>query len=215
MGVFTTRKNDKDQEDNGKTVSFSDYYMRQIGAKDETTGDERPALKGQVEIRPRKKGEINILFVCLGNICRSAMAEAVMRKKVEEAGLEEKINVDSAGILSVHEGERADARMRQAAQRRGYYLTSISRPVKMNDFDWADYVIGMDNSNVEDLKDRAVTDKHVAKVHAMSEFFSPGCDNDYVPDPYYGGAAGFELVIDLLEDGCGNLMKEIEKKIKK
>ncbi len=147
---------------------------------------------------------IRILFVCLGNICRSAAAEAVMRDKVEKRGLSEKVYVDSAGILSIHQGDKADMRMRSHAERRGYEITSISRPVKFSDFDQFDLIIGMDDSNVDDLMDRAVTLDHQKKIHKMTEYCK-NCSDAYVPDPYYGGSAGFELVLDLLEDSCEGL----------
>ena len=152
-----------------------------------------------------------ILFVCLGNICRSAAAEAIMKKTVADAGLSEQFEIDSAGILNYHEGEPADRRMREHARIHGYDVDSISRPVKAIDFDRFDLIIGMDNNNIDDLHDRAQTIEHVKKIHAMREYFTEGTQEDYVPDPYYGGAAGFELVISLLEDGCKNLLHSIQE----
>ncbi|HOI26215.1 MAG TPA: low molecular weight protein-tyrosine-phosphatase [Paludibacteraceae bacterium] len=148
---------------------------------------------------------LHILFVCLGNICRSAAAEGIMKDKLEKNGLSDSVYVDSAGILSVHQGDKADARMRAHAERRGYDLTSISRPVKFDDFEKFDLIIGMDDSNVDDLMDRAVTLEHQKKIHKMTEF-SKKYDDKYVPDPYYGGASGFEMVLDLLEDSCDGLI---------
>ena len=98
---------------------------------------------------------IKILFVCLGNICRSAAAEAVMKSIVEEYGVSDRFYIDSAGILSVHQGEQADPRMRSIASARGYQITSISRPVTYDDFDKFDWLIGMDDSNVDALMDKA------------------------------------------------------------
>lgn len=149
---------------------------------------------------------MRLLFVCLGNICRSAAAEAVLRSKAEEKGI--KIEIDSAGILNVHEGDPADYRMRQFALRRGYHVDSISRPVKTEDFEKFDLIIGMDDDNCEALKDQALTLEEAEKVHPMSEFFTHS-EQTYVPDPYYGGAAGFELVMDLLEEGCDELLHRI------
>lgn len=150
-----------------------------------------------------------ILFVCLGNICRSAAAEAIMKKTAEEAGRAEEFEIDSAGILSYHQGEPADRRMREHCRIHGYDVTSISRPVRATDFDHYDLIVGMDNSNIDDLKDRAQTESHLEKIHAMREYFAPGTPEDHVPDPYYGGAAGFELVISLLEESCANLLKAL------
>ncbi len=153
-----------------------------------------------------------ILFVCLGNICRSAAAEAVMKKLIEERGLSADFEIDSAGILSVHQGEKADPRMRQHAARRGYDVTSVSRPVKTADFERFDLIVGMDDTNIDDLSDKALTASDKSKIHKMTEY-SPDCGYTYIPDPYYGGAAGFELVLDLLEDTCKGLLESFNKRI--
>lgn len=153
-----------------------------------------------------------ILFVCLGNICRSPSAEAVMKKLVEDAGWADRIEVDSAGITGYHEGEPADSRMRAHAARRGYRLDSISRPVRLEDFFRFDLIIGMDDRNLEDLKRKAPDLDSVQKIHQMTEF-SRNRLYDYVPDPYYGGDSGFELVLDLLEDACGGLFERIREEI--
>ena len=152
-----------------------------------------------------------ILFVCLGNICRSPSAEAVMNKLVKDAGLEDRIEVDSAGLIGYHEGELPDSRMRVHASRRGYILDSRSRPIKTEDFYSFDLIIGMDDQNIEELKDRAPDLESVAKVHKMTEY-SRNLIHDYVPDPYYGGASGFELVLDLLEDACNGLLENLTKR---
>lgn len=155
-----------------------------------------------------KNKEFKILFVCLGNICRSPSAEAVMKKLVEDAGMSDRIIVDSAGIMGYHEGERADSRMRAHAARRGYRLDSISRQVRTDDFFDFDLIIGMDDRNVDDLKQKAPDLESVSKIHQMTEY-SRNKLYDYVPDPYYGGASGFELVLDLLEDACEGLLETI------
>jgi len=144
----------------------------------------------------------------MGNICRSATAEAVMKKLIDERGLSANFVIDSAGILSYHQGEKADPRMRKHAARRGYDVTSISRPVNVADFDKFDLIIGMDDTNIYDLNDRALTAEHKNKIHKMTEY-SKRYNHTYIPDPYYGGAAGFELVIDLLEDACEGLLNSI------
>ena len=152
-----------------------------------------------------------ILFVCMGNICRSPVAEAIMQKIIDDRRLSADFEIDSAGILSYHQGEKADPRMRQHAARRGYNVTSISRPVKTADFDKFDLIIGMDDSNIDDLNDRALMSEHKTKIHKMTEY-SKEYDYTYIPDPYYGGAAGFELVIDLLEDACEGLLESFYRK---
>ena len=150
-----------------------------------------------------------ILFVCMGNICRSAAAEAVMKKQIEARGLSAGFEIDSAGILNYHKGEKADPRMRQHSSKRGYDVTSISRPVKVTDFDEFDLIIGMDDTNIKDLNDRALTAEHKTKIHRMTEY-SKKYDSSYIPDPYYGGATGFELVLDLLEDACEGLLESLQ-----
>lgn len=149
-----------------------------------------------------------VLFVCLGNICRSPSAEAVMKKLVKDAGLEKSIFIDSAGTMGYHEGDPADQRMRAHAARRGYVLDSISRPVRTQDFYDFDLIVGMDDRNIDDLKRKAPDLESVAKIHQMTEY-SRNKLYDHVPDPYYGGASGFELVLDLLEDACEGLLETI------
>lgn len=149
-----------------------------------------------------------ILFVCLGNICRSPSAEAVMKKLVKDARMEARFEIDSAGIIGYHEGEPADQRMRAHAARRGYVLDSISRPVRIADFFDFDLIIGMDDKNISDLKRKAPDLESENKIHRMTQF-SRNKLYDYVPDPYYSGAEGFELVLDLLEDACSGLLETL------
>lgn len=149
-----------------------------------------------------------ILFVCLGNICRSSSAEEIMRTYIKQAGLEKEIEVDSAGISSYHEGERADDRMRAHAIRRGYDITHRSRPVRTDDFYDFDLILGMDDHNVDALKEKAPDVETERKIGRMTDY----CQTkvvDYVPDPYYGGAQGFENVLDILEDACKGLLDSL------
>lgn len=150
-----------------------------------------------------------ILFVCLGNICRSSSAEGVMKHLVEEAGRADEFVIDSAGILSYHQGELPDSRMRAHAARRGYNLVHRSRPVRTSDFDDFDLIIGMDDRNIEDLKERAPSVEAERKICRMTDFCTRFTEADHVPDPYYGGAEGFEYVLDLLEDACAGLLEEL------
>lgn len=154
------------------------------------------------------QNKIKVLFVCLGNICRSPSAEAIMKKLVSEAGLTDRIFIDSAGIHGYHEGELPDSRMRMHGSRRGYKLDSLSRPVKTADFYDFDMIIGMDDSNISDLRRKAPDVESLDKIHRMTDF-SHNKLHDHVPDPYYGGASGFELVLDLLEDSCAGLLEAI------
>lgn len=153
---------------------------------------------------------IKVLFVCLGNICRSSTAEEVMRTLIKRDGLEDQIAVDSAGIISVHRGELPDSRMRMHASRRGYELTHRSRPVTTDDFLEFDWIIGMDDRNIDDLKEKAPDMESERKIRRMADFCRLKVV-DYVPDPYYGGAQGFENVLDILEDACVGLLEELKK----
>ena len=149
-----------------------------------------------------------ILFVCLGNICRSSTAEGVMLHLIKEAGLEKELVIDSAGILAYHQGELPDSRMRAHAARRGYELVHRSRPVRTEDFYNFDLIIGMDDRNMDDLKEKAPSPAEWKKIHRMTEYCTR-IPADHVPDPYYGGAEGFEYVLDILEDACAGLLTSL------
>ncbi len=151
-----------------------------------------------------------VLFVCLGNICRSSSAEEIMRQAIRKAGMEKEIEVDSAGILSYHQGELPDSRMRMHAAKRGYNLTHRSRPVVTEDFYHFDWIVGMDDRNIADLKERAPSIETEKKIVRMTDYCQT-LTADHVPDPYYGGASGFENVLDILEDACQGLLKELSK----
>lgn len=146
-----------------------------------------------------------ILFVCLGNVCRSPMAEGVMKRLVEEAGKENLFFIDSAGTSGYHQGELPDSRMRAHATKRGYKLTHRSRKVTTDDFYDFDLLIGMDDSNIAHLQSRAPSVEDEAKIHRITDY-AVHMVADHVPDPYYGGDAGFEYVIDLFEDACRGLL---------
>lgn len=162
--------------------------------------------------RTEKAEKYKILFVCLGNICRSPTAEGVMEGLVRDAHLENRVAIDSAGTYGGHAGELPDARMRQHASRRGYNLTSRSRQVRVSDFEEFDLIVAMDDRNYENLRDLAPDLESQVKVHRMVEYGKQTA-YDYIPDPYYGGADGFELVLDLLEDTCAGLLNEIKSRI--
>lgn len=141
---------------------------------------------------------IRILFVCLGNICRSPSAEGIFRHYVSEQGACDRYDIDSAGLIAHHEGELPDGRMRAHAARRGYELTSRSRPITYEDFFHYEYIIGMDNANRERLLDLAPTAETAQKVSLLTDW-ADDAPKDHIPDPYYGGAEGFEHVLDLIE----------------
>ena len=151
-----------------------------------------------------------ILFVCLGNICRSSTAEGVMLHLLKEAGLEHEFVIDSAGILSCHQGELPDSRMSAHAGRRAYELVHRSRPVRTEDFYDFDLILGMDDRNIADLNDRAPGPEEQKKIHRMTDYCTR-IPTDHVPDPYYGGSEGFEYVIDILEDACAGLLNALTR----
>lgn len=150
---------------------------------------------------------ISVLFVCMGNICRSPTAEGVFRHMVAESGLDGSIATDSAGTHAYHVGEPPDRRARAAAERRGVSLDGIrARRVADDDFERFDYVIAMDRDNLAMLTQQSDPDYH-GKIRLFLEY-SAGHE-DEVPDPYYGGAAGFERVLDLVEDASRGLLETL------
>ena len=155
---------------------------------------------------------VSVLFVCMGNICRSPSAEAVFRSLVEEQGLGHSISCDSAGTIGFHAGQPADRRMRQAAEKRGYRLERISRQVTPADLEQFDHIIAMDMENLEGLRPFNRNGNGKARVSLMCEYAREHNLKE-VPDPYYGGNQGFELVLDLLEDACAGLLDELQKEI--
>ena len=168
------------------------------------------------ELNPSMENKMTktLLFVCLGNICRSPSAEAVMNAVIDKAGKSVNFTCDSAGIIGHHEGDRADSRMRAHAARRSYDLTSISRQFKSNtDFDAFDLIIGMDDQNIKDLQAQARSEDDLNKIVKMTDYCSKYKHYKTVPDPYYGGEAGFELVLDLLEDACDGLLNHLNGKL--
>ncbi len=154
--------------------------------------------------------KISVLFVCMGNICRSPTAEAVFRAYVENAGLSESISIDSAGTHDYHIGHAADLRSQQAAQQRGYDMSQLrGRQVESQDFERFDYILAMDTANLSILNYLAprACKKHVGLFLDFSRYQS----TREVPDPYYGGAQGFEHVLDMVEDAAQGLLQHIRQ----
>ncbi len=155
------------------------------------------------------KSTISVLFVCMGNICRSPTSEGVFRHFVQEAGLVDQISIDSAGTHAYHTNEPADRRASAAAERRGYSLANIrARRVSEEDFEQFDFIIAMDRLNHVTLVEQAAAAHH-DKIHLFLEYAS-GPEDD-VPDPYYGGAKGFERVLDLVEDASRGLLETLKE----
>ena len=156
-------------------------------------------------------GTYKILFVCLGNICRSPAAEGVMKHVVKQHGCEARYFIDSAGTYGGHAGELPDPRMRRAAAHRGYLLEHRAKRFKEAMFAQFDLIVVMDDNNYYDVQSMAPTVDDEKKIVRMTDY----CRHytaTYVPDPYYEGAAGFELVLNLLEDACQGLLSQLEGK---
>lgn len=158
------------------------------------------------------KEKKRVLFVCLGNICRSPAGEGVLRAIVEENGKDSGWEIDSAGTGGYHAGDLPDSRMRVHARERGLELAHICRKVRPSDFDDFDLILAMDDNNLRDLRRLAPTLEASRKIMTMGGFMDQHLGYDYVPDPYYEGAEGFELVLDLLQNGCMNLYTLLEQK---
>ncbi|MCG9696987.1 low molecular weight protein-tyrosine-phosphatase [Shewanella sp. Isolate11] len=152
----------------------------------------------------------SILFVCLGNICRSPTAEAVFKAKAKKRGIQ--VQSDSAGTMAYHQGSSSDKRVRVAGERRGYDFSGIiARGIEDKDFADFDLILAADNQNLQDLRSRCPLEfQH--KLALILSF----ADADYseVPDPYYGGEQGFELVLDLLEISCDNLLDKLSASVR-
>jgi protein-tyrosine phosphatase len=149
-----------------------------------------------------------VLFVCSGNICRSPLAEAIFRAQVREAGLEDRFEIDSAGMHGYHEGDGADPRTCRTARRFGVDVTSISRPVRPSDLERFDLLVAMDRGHRRQLLAQGADP---ARVVLMRDY-EPGADSPDVPDPYYGGESGFEAVHRLVEKACRGLLEDLRQR---
>ena len=154
--------------------------------------------------------KISVLFVCLGNLCRSPAAEAIFIHLLEQKGLTDGFIVDSAGTGSWHIGKKADSRMRIAAQRRDINILSRARQITSKDFEEYNYILAMDDSNfrnIQDLKNRT-SSTNFAEIKKIQNFRSV-FDEEQVPDPYFGGDEGFDYVLDILEDSVSGFLESI------
>lgn len=156
---------------------------------------------------------IRVLFVCMGNICRSPAAEGILRQYLEAAGLGDRVEVDSAGTINYHAGNAPDARMREAAGKRGYVLDGRARQFAPEDFETFDWILTMDNANFIDIEAVRPEGRTRSRQMRFCEL-CPGHAEREVPDPYYGGDAGFEQVLDLLEAGCRELVNRLRRQLK-
>lgn len=156
-------------------------------------------------------GEIGVLFVCMGNICRSPAAEGVMKEKLSEEMFGHQVNVESCGLGDWHLGQLPDYRMREAAKNRGVLLTSRAQQFKPHFFERFDYILASDQEVADVLYSYAITADQKSKISLMTAY-SRCYLNEEVPDPYYRGDGAFEQVLDMLEDACDGLLEEIAKK---
>lgn len=152
-----------------------------------------------------------VLCVCLGNICRSPAAAGVLLHKLRERGLDDRVEVDSAGLIREHEGERPDARMRQAAEARGYTLPGRARPIEVADMESFDYILAMDQQNLDGLARLSRDPGHRGKISLFTRWLDAG--ELEIPDPYYGGQAGFERVLDLVERSAAAFTNHLEAEL--
>lgn len=165
-----------------------------------------------LELKGYSPVKYSVLFVCMGNICRSPTAEGVLRQRVRQAGLESAIHIDSAGTLDYHVGSPPDARSCHHARDRGYDLSSLrARQVQPRDFGRFDLILAMDWQNLQELQ-ALCPPEHAHKLRRLMEFAPPGL-GDVVADPYYGGHAGFETVLDHIEQACDGLLVHLRNSL--
>ena len=153
--------------------------------------------------------KIKVLFVCMGNICRSPTADAVFRHLVKEAGVDHMIDVDSAGTHAYHIGDPPDHRAQNTAQQRGYKMHDLrARAVQPNDFEEFDYILAMDKENLSLLQQRS-PQQHLSKIQLFMQYSTQADPDVEVPDPYFGGHQGFELVLDMVEEASQGLLAHL------
>ena len=153
-----------------------------------------------------KSGKHTILFICLGNICRSPAAEGIMKALVEKQGMSHEFEIDSAGIGAWHIGQLPDSRMRKCGAEHGYIFDSRARQFQKSDFQRFDTIVVMDNENYRAITSMASSEAERKQVVRMADFLSSHREYTTIPDPYYGDYQDFELVIELLEDACQGLL---------
>jgi protein-tyrosine phosphatase len=162
----------------------------------------------------RPAGPVAVCFVCLGNICRSPTAEGIFRKMVRDARLDTHVTIESRGTGDWHTGEPADARARAAASRRGVTLDGVASRFEQGDFTRFDYILSMDVRVLAELRRLARTDDERARLHNFRAFDPDSPRDAPVPDPYYGGADGFDEVFDICEAGCRGLLEHLRERLR-
>jgi protein-tyrosine phosphatase len=159
---------------------------------------------------PADRKPFRVLFICMGNICRSPAAEIVFRKQVEDAGLTDVIHIDSAGTIGYHAGKGPDQRMAETLRARGYVIAGRSRQVTQEDLNDFDLLLVADQENLSDVRRLDRDGTHRDKIRLLVDYCVDE-EASHVPDPYYGGQRGFEDVADLVEDACGGLLAELKR----
>ena len=159
-----------------------------------------------------KSGKHTVLFICLGNICRSPAAEGIMKSLVEKEGMSDDFFIDSAAIGSWHIGQLPDSRMRKCGAEHGYRFDSHARQFQKSDFQRFDLIVVMDNENYRAITSMASSQADKDKVVRIADYLTHHREYTTVPDPYYGDYSDFELVIELLEDACQGLLDSIKEK---
>ncbi len=160
----------------------------------------------------RENDTFRVLFVCWGNICRSPAGENVFRHLVTESAHAQRIECDSAGTIDAHAGNPPDKRMRQTLEHRGIEVHGAARQIRVDDFESFDLILTMDDFNRQEVLALTRCEADRTKVSPFTQFCSEH-DATEVPDPYYGGESGFELVADLIEDGCQGILEHIEAQL--
>ena len=158
-----------------------------------------------------KSGKHTVLFICLGNICRSPAAEGIMKSLVEKEGMSDDFFIDSAAIGSWHIGQLPDSRMRKCGAEHGYRFDSHARQFQKSDFQHFDLIVVMDNENYRAITSMASSQADKDKVVRIADYLTHHREYTTVPDPYYGDYGDFELVIELLEDACQGLLDSIKE----
>lgn len=165
-------------------------------------------LSLQIETTRNMNMKTRILFVCLGNICRSPAAEGVMKAIVHREGRDNDFVIDSAGIGDWHVGQLPDWRMRRHGEMRGYHFNSLARQFSADDFDRFDLILAMDDENYDSIESRLRHKSDMQKVRILAEYLTSHRGVTTIPDPYYGGAHAFEYALDLIEDACESLFEQ-------
>lgn len=160
-----------------------------------------------------KQEKIKLLFICLGNICRSPAAEGVMKHIAEREGQQHRFHIDSAGIGGWHVGDLPDIRMRREGERRGYNFNSRARQLTADDFRRFDMILVMDQDNMIQARQRCDDPTFYNKIHLLADYMTKHTKVHAIPDPYYGTEHSFVYALDLIEDACENLYKQYEKRI--